>query len=90
MGDIKFLTERIKCLQKLQKTAWIDKSLAEHTELNDRVLRLKQWRKELSVKQTNKSFKNLSGAFKNLQPAMGNAVEQLNKIGNGIKKISAK
>ena len=90
MGDIKFLAERIKHLQKLQKTAWIDKSFAEHTELNDRVLRLKQWRKELSVKQANKSFKNLSGAFKNLQPAMGNAVEQLNKTGNGIKKISAK
>lgn len=51
MGDIKFLTERIKHLQKLQKTAWIDKSFAEHIELNDRVLRLKQWRKELSIKQ---------------------------------------
>ena len=41
MGDIKFLTERIKYLQKIQKTAWIDKNFAEHTELNDRVLRLK-------------------------------------------------
>ena len=90
MGDIKFLTERIKYLQKIQKTAWIEKNFAEHTELNDRVLRLKQWRKQLSIQQANKSFKNLSGAFKNLQPAMGNAVEQLNKIGNGIKKISAK
>lgn len=90
MGDIKFLTERIKYLKKIQKTAWIEKNFAEHTELNDRVLRLKQWRKQLSIQQANKGFKNLSGAFKNLQPAIGNAVEQLNKIGNGIKKVSAK